>query len=332
MTEKKSKIKALGLSSGGLDSILAGVILQQQGICVEWVSFETPFFTADKAKKAAEVTGIPIHVRRITDRYLPMLLYPKAGYGKNMNPCMDCHALMFQLAGEMMQELGAHFLFSGEVVGQRPMSQTMPSLRYVEKNSGMEGAILRPLSAKLLPETHMEQKGWVNREKLYDFSGRNRKPQMALAEEMGISSYPTPGGGCLLTEEKYSKRLKDVLAHQNTYPENQLELLQFGRHLRISAETKLVVGRTQAENEQLKTCYDEKNDFLLKTEKYPGPLAIISGGSAREEDIVLCAAICAGYGKAPKGETVTVSLTTPAERKSISVMPHPPADNPPYLL
>ena len=333
MTSTEKKIKALGLSSGGLDSILAGMVLKEQGVWVEWVAFETPFFSADKAKMASERTGIPLYVRTITDRYMPMLLAPKAGYGKHMNPCMDCHALMLRLAGEMMAEVGASFLFSGEVVGQRPMSQTMPSLRYVEKNSDMDGYILRPLSAKLLPETMMEQNGWVDREKLYDFSGRNRKPQMALAKELGIDVYPTPGGGCLLTEEKYSRRLKDLIAHQSQYPEYQLELLEWGRHLRISPETKLIVGRTQSENEDIRKRVQAETDIILKTEKAPGPIAVICGNTASEKDIEICAAICAGYSKAVNGEQAVVRVEMPQEPfRYVEVVPQTPLENQKYLL
>jgi tRNA-uridine 2-sulfurtransferase len=178
------KAKGLGLCSGGLDSMLAALVLREQGIGVFWVSFETPFFSADKARRASGQTGIPLTVVDITDRYLPMLKHPPGGYGKYMNPCMDCHALMFRIAGEIMVEKGYDFLFSGEVMGQRPMSQTKNSLRYVEKRSGFDGLILRPLSARLLPETIMEQKGMVDRERLCDFSGRSRKPQMGPGEKI----------------------------------------------------------------------------------------------------------------------------------------------------
>jgi len=332
MTEKKAKIKALGLSSGGLDSILAGVVLQHLGIDVEWVSFETPFFNAEKAKQAAKDTGIFLYVKQITEKYLPMLLSPNAGYGKHMNPCKDCHALMFRLAGEIMAEIGASFLFSGEVVGQRPMSQTMSSLRYVEKHSGMEGYILRPLSAQILPETIVEKKGWVARGKLYGFSGRSRKPQMTLAEKFGIKTYPTPGGGCLLTEEKYAKRLRDLFAHQDTYPEKQLELLQFGRHLRIEPKAKLIVGRTQAENEQIKSRCDLQTDMLFKTIGFPGPTAILSGGTTKEEVLNKCAAICAGYSKGYQEKEVSVEVFSSSGKQILNVVPMPPLNIQAYLL
>ncbi|MEZ4549502.1 MAG: hypothetical protein R2874_03230 [Desulfobacterales bacterium] len=220
------KVKALGLCSGGLDSILAALVLREQGIDVIWVAFETPFFTAEKARKASVNNDIPLIVKNITDRYVPMLKHPKCGYGKNMNPCMDCHALMFQIAGEMMAETGADFLFSGEVRGQRPMSQNKNSLRYVEKNSGFDGYILRPLSAKVLPETPMEKQGLVDRERLYGFSGRSRIPQMELAKKLGVTEYPAPAGGCLLTDVGYAKRLRDLLTiRQRSHPRKWIFIL-----------------------------------------------------------------------------------------------------------
>ncbi|MFW6284018.1 MAG: tRNA 4-thiouridine(8) synthase ThiI, partial [Desulfosalsimonas sp.] len=209
----KKKPGALGLCSGGLDSILAGLVLRRQGIDVVWISFETPFFDAEKARAAAGQTGIELIVKDITDRYLPMLAAPPAGYGQFVNPCMDCHALMFRIAGEMMAQTGADFLFSGEVLGQRPKSQVKSALRYVEKRSGFDGYILRPLSAKKLPVTAMEQQGLVDREALLDFSGRSRKPQMALAKSFGVTDYPAPAGGCLLTDPGFSKRLEDLMTH-----------------------------------------------------------------------------------------------------------------------
>ena len=210
MNSQNRKTRALGLCSGGLDSMLAGLVLREQGIEVEWISFETPFFSSAKARKASRLTGIPLTVKPIFDDYMVMLRNPPAGYGKQMNPCMDCHTMMFRLAGEIMAARGFDFLFSGEVLGQRPMSQTKPSLRYVEKHSGMAGYILRPLSAKLLPETVPEQQGRVDREKLLDIHGRGRKDQIALAQTFGISDYPAPAGGCLLTDKGFSARLKDL--------------------------------------------------------------------------------------------------------------------------
>ncbi len=191
--------------------MLAALVLRNQGIKVERVTFETPFFSSTKALKASQITSVALTVKPITPIYIEMLKNPSCGYGKNVNPCMDCHALMFHLAGKIMNERGIDFLFSGEVLGQRPMSQTRPSLRYVEKHSGFDGCILRPISAKRLPETIPEKMGLVNRALLLDFAGRSRKPQIKMAEKFGLTEYPPPSGGCLLTDKGFVRRLKDFL-------------------------------------------------------------------------------------------------------------------------
>lgn len=310
---------ALGLSSGGLDSILAGVVLRDQGIRVEWISFETPFFSAEKAKKAADRLGIPITVKNITAEYLPMLKNPPCGYGRHMNPCMDCHALMARLTGDIMQERGFDFIFSGEVAGQRPMSQTRSSMRYVEKHSGMEGLLLRPLSAQCLPETLPEQQGLVDRHRLLDISGRSRKRQMALAEQYGIKDYPSPAGGCLLTEAVFSKRLRDLFDHQHEYPENDFHLLRYGRHFRLSPETKLIVGRTKQDNQDILEHKDDAGMTVLKVDAIPGPIALLTGETA-EGTLMLAAGICAGYSKAPAEEPVRVLATTGKKTQSLTMM------------
>ncbi|MDD4072347.1 MAG: tRNA 4-thiouridine(8) synthase ThiI [Desulfobacterales bacterium] len=310
------KVRALGLCSGGLDSILAALVLKEQGIVVEWITFETPFFSADKSVKASEMTGIPITVQQITTPYLDMLKHPPCGYGKNMNPCLDCHALMFRLAGEVMKKKGMDFLFSGEVMGQRPMSQTRTSLRYVEKHSGFDGYILRPLSAKKLPETIPEKQGQVNRELLLDLSGRSRKPQIQLAAEFEITQYPVPAGGCLLTDKIYSIRLKDLFDHGDSDQETDFYLLKYGRHFRLNQAVKLVVGRAQKENEQLLKLYRPEMDFILNISQIPGPVVLVPyGGSS--EDIFLAASICASYSKAGKGTVADVLVRTPAGQYNI---------------
>ncbi|MDY6905304.1 MAG: tRNA 4-thiouridine(8) synthase ThiI [Thermodesulfobacteriota bacterium] len=319
----KKAVSGLGLSSGGLDSILAGVVLRDQGITVEWISFETPFFSADKAISAADALGVPITVRDITAEYLPMLKNPPCGYGQHMNPCMDCHALMARLAGDIMREKGFDFIFSGEVAGQRPMSQTKPSLRYVEKRSGMDGYLLRPLSAKCLPETIPEQQGLVDRDRLLDISGRSRKRQIALAESYGITDYPSPAGGCLLTEETFSKRLKDLFNHQDEYSPNDLNLLRYGRHFRLSPTTKLIVGRTQQDNQDILAHQDVAGATVLKVDGIPGPIALLIGETA-EGPLMLGAGICAGYSKAPAEEPVKVLATTGKKTQRLAMMAIPP--------
>ena len=315
----------MGLCSGGLDSILSALVLREQGIDVEWITFETPFFTSEKSREASELIHVPLRVDNITPVYLEMLKNPPAGYGKNMNPCMDCHSLMFRLAGDVMSKNGFDFLFSGEVVGQRPMSQTKQALRYVEKHSGYDGVILRPLSARHLPETLPEKEGKVNRALLMDFMGRSRKPQMELAKKFGIQQYPSPAGGCLLTDRGFSDRLKDLFRHDEDYGETDIELLKYGRHIRLNPNVKIIVGRTQGDNERITEFYRSQRDFLLKLEKLPGPTVLVPGG-AEKEALILAAAICAGYGKAPGTKPVDVLLNTPEGRDRITVMAVPPKD------
>jgi tRNA U34 2-thiouridine synthase MnmA/TrmU len=310
MNTQHGKIRALGLCSGGLDSMLAGLVLREQGIEVEWISFETPFFSSAKARKASRLTGIPLTVNPIFDDYIVMLRNPPAGYGKQMNPCMDCHTLMFRLAGDMMHAKGFDFLFSGEVLGQRPMSQTKPSLRYVEKHSGMDGYILRPLSAKLLPETIPEQRGWVDREKLLDIRGRGRKDQIALAKKFGISDYPAPAGGCLLTDKGFSARLKDLFDRRPDATENEIQLLKFGRHFRLNPQTRLIVGRTENDNENILRYHDPTRNVVLDVRDYPSPIGLLQG-TADPNSILLAAAICVGYSKAPRLAPVEVVVKRP---------------------
>jgi tRNA-uridine 2-sulfurtransferase len=323
MTMAGRKGRGLGLCSGGLDSTLAGLVLRAQGVEVEWVAFETPFFSASKARKAARLAGIPLTVVPIFPEYMVMLRNPRAGYGKSMNPCMDCHALMFRVAGGLMREKGFDFLFSGEVLGQRPMSQTRPSLHYVEKHSEMAGHVLRPLSAKLLPETIPEQQGLVDRERLLAISGRGRKDQIALARTFGLTDYPAPAGGCLLTDKGFSARLRDLFDHQPGFCENDVNLLKSGRHLRLNPRAKLIVGRTERDNEEILRHRTAERDTALDVRDYPSPVGVLQG-EADEADIERAAAVCVGYSKAPRGTPVDVVVTSPAGERIIQVVAVPP--------
>ncbi len=329
-TESKT-VRALGLCSGGLDSILSALVLRDQGIHVEWITFETPFFSAEKARRAAAQTEIPLHVQDITPDYLVLLQDPPAGFGKNMNPCMDCHSLMFKKAGEFMQARGFDFLFSGEVLGQRPMSQNANSLRYVAKHSDFENFILRPLSALNLPTTLMEEQGLVNRDRLLDLSGRSRKPQMALAREYGITDYPTPAGGCLLTDPGYSRRLKDLIDHGEELTPDALHLLKYGRHMRLNAGAKIVVGRTQKDNEQILRHCDPQRDAVIKTSGYPGPTVVLPGGGSKEV-LFLAGAVCAGYSKAPEIAPVSVQVAMAGKVQNVTVLPITPQEAQRFLI
>lgn len=325
MDDKQKKVRALGLCSGGLDSPLSGAVLQKQGIDVHYITFETPFFSADKARHAASQQNIPLIVENITEVYLEMLKNPPCGYGKYMNPCLDCHALMFRLAGKHMATDGFDFLFSGEVLGQRPMSQTMSSLRYVEKNSGHMGYIVRPLSARLLPETIPEQEGLVDRSLLLDLSGRGRKPQMKLAEEFGITDYPAPAGGCLLTDKGYAGRLRELFEHDGNPSEADLHLLKYGRHFRLPAGAKIIVGRTQSDNDSLEKYYNRSTDTLIRLARNPGPLVLVP--KVTEDPVIkLAAAMAVGYSKTPVDTSAEVRVTSPTGVQMIRVLGLRPSD------
>jgi len=295
-------MKALSVFSGGLDSILAAEIIRRLGIDVQAIFFETPFFTSAKAQATADAVNLPIKIINITDRHLEVVKNPPHGYGGNMNPCIDCHALMFRIAGEMMDKEGASFIITGEVLGQRPMSQNRGALSIVDKQSGMEGLILRPLSAKHMPVTIPEEKGWIRREDLMDFSGRSRKPQMELAKKFNITQYPSPAGGCLLTEEVFSRRLRDLMTSNPLFEIREIELLKLGRHFRIGPGTKLIIGRKEDENDAIASLA-KGDDLLMTTPSVPGPDALLTGEvtPAVEE---MAAVMTVSYSDAKAGETL----------------------------
>lgn len=324
------KAKALSLLSGGLDSILAVRVILDQEIEVTGISFVTPFFNASRSQRASQLLGIPLVVIDFTEEHLAMLAGPRYGYGKNMNPCIDCHALMLRKAGQRMEEMGLDFLFTGEVLGQRPMSQTRQSLSIVARLSGYEDLILRPLSAKLLPETKPEREGRVDRSRLLDIQGRGRKRQIAMAVEYGIREYSTPAGGCLLTDPVFSRRLKDLFAHAGSFPLRDVELLKTGRHFRLGPRTKLIVGRNQGENRVIQDLA-EPEETLLRIRSFPGPLVLLTG-EKDEETLRFAAAICARYGDAPPGETVEVALHSRGAVRFVSVVPLDPRETEEKLL
>ena len=319
MSHKKTTIvRALGICSGGLDSILSALVLREQGIEVAWVNFETPFFSSRKARKAAKITGVHLTVKDITSVYINMLKDPQCGYGGNMNPCLDCHALMFRLAADMMRKEGFHFLFSGEVLGQRPMSQTKPSLRYVEKNSGIPGYIVRPLSAKCLPVTIPEQNGLVDRNRLLDITGRGRKRQIAMAAAYGITEYPAPAGGCLLADKGFSRRLKDLFDHHDDHDKRDFDLLRYGRHFRMNQGNKIIVGRTKHDNDRMASLVKTHLDVTVRMADMPSPLAMIPYG-APEKAITEAAQLCAAYSKTKEGAPAKLSVRGPLGYTELTV-------------
>jgi len=292
--------------------MLAAQLLRRQGIEVTAIIFQTPFFGSVKGVAAAGRLGIPYRVEDITLDHLAMVKAPIYGYGKNMNPCIDCHAMMFAKAGDLMGEMGAHFLFSGEVLGQRPMSQNLKALKLVEETSGYKGHILRPLSAKLLAETDPEQNGQVDRKELMDIQGRSRKRQMQMAQDWGLNEYPAPGGGCLLTDPGFSVRLGELFGARPSADPNDIEKLKLGRHFRLPEGSKAIVGRHHQDNEDLKPLIGEE-DILLKQNDAPGPLTILDP-NAPEQDILVAAALTARYTKAgASGNKVSVLIIKPGD-------------------
>lgn len=300
--------RALGLFSGGLDSMLAALVLRRQGIAVTGLVWVTPFFTAARPRVSAAAINLPILVEDLTDRYLPLLYAPPRGFGKWMNACIDCHLLMLREAGKIMEAEGYDFLFTGEVVGQRPFSQNKGSLNLIARESGYGDLLLRPLSARLLKTTRPEREGRVDRDRLLNISGRGRKRQMELAKQFGITSYPAPAGGCLLTSPGYAARLRDLVNHlpQNDLTPRDLELLKLGRQFRLSPTLKVHVGRDQQDNEALEGLV-RPGDVLLKAVDYPGPLVVIPR-AAVDADLTLPAALCASYSDAPPGAAVIVRV------------------------
>ena len=250
-------------------------VLQNAGADeVKALTFETPFFTAEKAKVAAKNLGIEIIVRDISEEHFQMLKNPPHGYGKNMNPCIDCHGMMFRIAKEIAEKKGFDIIATGEVVGQRPFSQNKRALSLVEKIGGLENKILRPLCAKNLAETEYEKSGLINRAKLLDFQGKSRKPQIALAAELGLKDYPTPAGGCRLTDPGYSKRLKELLLHNPEATTRDAELIKFGRVFFLGERSFVLIGRNQEENEKLEKTAS-KQDYLIEMTDFKGTVALL---------------------------------------------------------
>ena len=302
MTDKK---RSLGLFSGGLDSMLAATVLREQGIAVAGVVFITPFFGAERARESAAHLGLPLIEQDITEVYYPLLINPPRGFGSQHNPCIDCHILMLREAATIMAAQGFNFLYTGEVLGQRPMSQHRGALNVVARESGCPELVLRPLSAKLLAPTRPELEGWVDRELLLDISGRGRKRQMELASRYGITNYPSPAGGCLLTDPGYAARLKELLTHTRKPSRRDLELLKWGRHFRLPGGVKVVVGRTHKENEAISLLL-APGDLVLRVQGYPGPLVLVPGAS-NLEGATEAAALTASYSDAPEGQEVAVT-------------------------
>jgi len=306
------KIKALALYSGGLDSILACRVIMNQGIEVKAIHFITPFFGYDKKGREDEVENyafkqyaIILKVVDVSHDFLEIVKYPRHGYGKRFNPCLDCKIFLVSKAREYLKEEGASFIITGEVLGQRPMSQRSDTLRIIERDSGTEGILLRPLSAKHLKPTFPEEQGWVDRKKLFDFKGRGRKPQMMLANHLGIKEYPTPAGGCLLTDSQLSTRIRWLFDNHTDVAVEDVLLTKVGRHFALTEKTLLIVGRLKEENESIAEL-SRRGDILLELLKNPGPLSLLRG-SFTPEVLKVAASITVRYSKARNRKQVEVA-------------------------
>jgi len=302
--------KALIMMSGGLDSLLALRIMQEQGVEVEALHFIGVFHAGkfeerdSDLERFTETSGVKLTIARIEDDFIDILKNPAYGYGSNLNPCVDCRIYTLKKAREYMDKSGASFIVTGEVVGQRPMSQRRNMLELVEKKSGLEGLLLRPLSAKRLKPTIPEEKGWIDREGLFDINGRSRKPQMALAKRFGIKDYPSPAGGCLLTDPQFAARLRDLIKYDELTTD-AIELLKVGRHFRLSDSTKAIVGRNRDDNARMAELIKE-NDIILKLKDMPGPLTVLRG-SPGDKEIEAAGSITVRYSKARREDSVRIT-------------------------
>jgi hypothetical protein len=305
-------MKCLALCSGGLDSALAVFYARKLGFEVEAVNFTTSFEPGggnnDHARLVAESLEVKLHRIVIRDAFLEILRAPRFGYGKNLNPCIDCKILMLKEAWKLARTIGAEFLVTGDVLGQRPMSQQEAQLRLIEKCAGLSGYIFRPLSAGLLPETRPEKNGLVRRDRLPVFSGRGRRGLLALAAENGITGYGAPAGGCLLTDRIFSRRLKDLLDHGRFVVE-ELDLLNLGRHYRLSPGTKLVLGRDERENRRLLHAPGDRPCLVTLGR---GPVGLLCGAAPEPALLRLAAGLVASFSdEAKEGRPVAVALAGP---------------------
>jgi tRNA-specific 2-thiouridylase len=311
MTEEKKKVVAL--LSGGLDSQLAIKMMQKQGFEVSAVAIKTPFCDFDcgrgcgfEIRERADDLNVNLKTVYLGDEYIEMLKHPKHGIGAGFNPCIDCRSMMFDAAKKHMEEIGAEFIISGEVLGQRPMSQHAPALRTIEKESDLVGKIVRPLSAALLPETDPEKNGLIKRENLGMIKGRQRKIQLQMAKEYGIENPPNAGGGCLLTEPQFGVKAKDLFSHTENPTINDIDLLKIGRHFRLDEQTKFIVGRNKDENEMIKAIA-LPGDILLEAKDFVGPVSILRGSNAKEH-LKFASSVTLRYSDAPNNEQAIVSI------------------------
>jgi tRNA-uridine 2-sulfurtransferase len=305
------KSKAVGLFSGGLDSILATKLVTEQGVTVVALHFKLPFGvpgrepTEERLSKMAALVGASLMTLEADEEYLKFVRTPEHGYIKQMAPCIDCIAYMLVKARELAKEIKADFVFTGEVVGQRAICQNKRTMKQIEKAVGLEGRLLRPLSAKLLEPTIAELTGLVRRERLLDLKGRSRRRQIRLAHEFGLFDYPIPGTGCMLLDKNFAARARDAAAHdQLVFPE--IEPLKYGRHFRLDSGAKVVVGRNEQENKRIEELA-ATDDVLCRPTEVMGPVAVLRSKKTTKKDTEIAARICARYTDAPAGKAVKMS-------------------------
>ena len=309
-------MRALALFSGGLDSMISVKLLTEQGIDVTALFIDVGFGSSDDKsellKTRAKMVGADFSIIDAKEQFVQDILFnPKYGYGKNFNPCIDCHANMFRIALGLLDKYDAKFVITGEVIGQRPMSQRSDAIKNVTRLAGDEkNLILRPLSAKLMEPTKPELEGWVDREKLLGISGRNRETQLQLAKEWGFEEFESPGGGCLLTEEAMAKKIKEHIKHDEFIVED-IDVLKVGRHLRLPNGAKLVIGRNKDDNEKIKKINNPKYLFARALD-VPSPLCLINN-DANEGDKLLAAKLILTYTKAKEGKVLIGEETYEAE-------------------
>ncbi len=316
------KVKAIAMFSGGLDSILAVKMMLEQGIEVEALSFTSPFCLCESKEggitsERAKNLGVPLRKIAIVQDYLKIVRNPKHGYGRYMNPCIDCRIYMLKKAKEYAEAVGAQFIFTGEVLGERPMSQRKKALEIIEKEAGLAGKVVRPLSAKNFPETEAELKGLVDRTRLLDIRGRSRKKQMELAKQYGIDEYPCPSGGCLLTYKEYAAKVKDILRHEDKIGLKEIAILKIGRHFRYG-KNKIIVGRNEEENGQLLSLKGEA-DYYLEAIGCGSPITLLQGPKAASA-LRMAASITARYSDC-RGPLVDVKFKSKKKSGTIQVEP-----------
>ncbi|MGC2570308.1 MAG: hypothetical protein WA364_02260 [Candidatus Nitrosopolaris sp.] len=317
LAEQNKKLKAVALLSGGLDSSLAVRMMLEQGIEIEAVAIKTPFCDFDcgkgcghRVKEVAMDLQIPLKTVYFGEEYLRMLKRPKFGFGSGMNPCIDCRSMMYNAAKDHMKKIGADFIVTGEVLFQRPMSQNHRALNIIEKETGTQGKVLRPLSAKSLPMIELENNGSIKRENLCNIVGRSRKNQLAMARKFGMDDPPNAAGGCLLTDPQFSKRIRDLMKYldkEKIPTMNDIELLKLGRHFRLSNVAKLIVGRNQNENDVMRSLA-LKDDIVIEAQEFPGPTCILRSKNYEYSLVEKSSRIGLRYSDSPRGLETNVKV------------------------